>query len=228
MPSVPFVVGLLLAAGAGSRMGQPKAGVEVEGHTMVERSVEVLLGGGCGEVLVVLGAGAQDLSPRLSAETPGWGERVSTVHCVRWEDGLSASLRTGLASLAARGRGCPVAVLVHLVDLPDVGPEVVRRVLEGAEDGRPWSTVLARAAYDGRAGHPAVIGQRHWQGVMDTARGDRGAGRYLREQQAVLIECGDLAAGRDVDTRADLAAYLDQPGQEASPRPWEHGPQGGR
>ncbi|MGB7449486.1 MAG: nucleotidyltransferase family protein [Ornithinimicrobium sp.] len=213
MPSIPFVVGLLLAAGEGSRMGRPKAAVELAGQTMLERSVETLLRGGCGEVQVVLGAGAEGLAGRVGTAAARWGDRVSTVECVQWQDGVSASLRTGLASLAARGRGCPVAVLVHLVDLPDVGSEVVERVLEQGGEGQPWSRALVRAAYDGRAGHPALIGQGHWQGAVDSAQGDRGAGRYLREHQAVLVECGDLAAGRDVDTPQELSTYQDEAGR---------------
>jgi len=190
-------------------MGQPKAGVEVEGRTMAERAVDALLDGGCREVLIVLGAGAEPLGTRLDAAGGGWGHRVSTVECVQWESGLSASLRTGLASLAARGRGCPVAALVHLVDLPDVGPEVVERVLAQGHEEQAWSRALARAAYDGEAGHPALVGQRHWQGIMDTAQGDRGAGRYLREHRAALVDCSDLADGLDLDTPDQLAAYLE-------------------
>lgn len=194
-------------------MGRPKATVELGDRTMVERGVEVLLEGGCREVLVVVGAGAEAVGAQLDVAADGWADRVSTVECVHWDSGLSASLRTGLASLAARGRGCPVAALVHLVDLPDVGAPVVERVLARGNEEQPWSKTLVRAVYGGREGHPALIGLHHWQGVMNSARGDRGAGRYLREQGAVRVECRDLAAGRDVDTPEDLAAYLRDDGQ---------------
>lgn len=189
-------------------MGRPKAGVEIGGRTLVEHGVEVMLQGGCREVLVVLGADADPIGAQLAASADGWGDRVATVECVQWESGLSASLRTGLASLAARGRGCPVAALTHLVDLPDVGPSVIERILDRASDQQPWSKAIVRAVYNGREGHPALIGLHHWQGVMDSAQGDRGAGRYLREHGAVPVECGDLAAGVDLDTPEDLAAYL--------------------
>jgi CTP:molybdopterin cytidylyltransferase MocA len=53
-------------------------------------------------------------------------------------------------------------------------------------------------------GHPTLLGRDHWTGVVDTARGDRGARDYLAEHPPVLVECGDLATGRDVDTADDL------------------------
>ena len=63
---------------------------------------------------------------------------------------------------------------------------------------------LARAAYQGVPGHPVVIGRDHWRGVLDVAAGDRGARDYLAAHDHALVECGDLATGRDVDTPDDL------------------------
>ncbi|MGB3762089.1 MAG: nucleotidyltransferase family protein [Ornithinimicrobium sp.] len=209
MPTAHPVTGLLLAAGQGSRMGSPKAVVEVEGRTLTERAVDVLLDGGCADVLVVLGADAQRVRTRLEAGRAAWGDRVTTAECANWAGGVSESLRTGLAALAARGRRCPRATLIHLVDLPDIGADVVARVLDqGREDG--WPMALSRAAYHGRPGHPALVGVTHWQGVMDTAVGDRGAGPYMRRNDAVLVDCDDLSHGKDVDTPAELAAYLER------------------
>ena len=87
------------------------------------------------------------------------------------------------------------AALVTLVDLPDVGSDVVRRLLD-----RPVSAdTLARATYDGTPGHPVLIGRDHWAGVIESATGDRGARSYLGTHDVELVECGDLATGRDVD-----------------------------
>ncbi|MGB3184454.1 MAG: nucleotidyltransferase family protein [Ornithinimicrobium sp.] len=207
------ITGLLLAAGQGSRMGQPKAIVEIEGRTLTEIAVETLLAGGCRDVLVVLGADAQRVRTRLEISQAAWTQRVVTAECPNWSNGISASLRTGLASLAARGKTCPAATLVHLVDLPDIGAHVVGRVLDQGRRKAGLPLVLARAAYAGVAGHPALIGQAHWQGVMDSARGDRGAGSFLRRHDAALVECGDLAAGRDLDTPAELQAYREERGR---------------
>jgi molybdenum cofactor cytidylyltransferase/nicotine blue oxidoreductase len=88
------------------------------------------------------------------------------------------------------------AVVVSLVDLPDVTGEVVRRVAHlGTDPG-----VLARATYDGEPGHPVLLGRDHWAGVAASATGDRGARDYLATHTVFEVECGDLATGRDRDT----------------------------
>ena len=53
-------------------------------------------------------------------------------------------------------------------------------------------------------GHPVAIGRDHWAAVLTTARGDRGARDHLRATPHRLVECGDLATGRDLDTAGDL------------------------
>ena len=58
-----------------------------------------------------------------------------------------------------------------------------------------------RAAYDGVPGHPVLIGRDHWDGVVASAVGDRGARDYLAAHGVALVECGDLATGVDVDRR---------------------------
>ena len=74
----------------------------------------------------------------------------------------------------------------------------------------PWSVAcwepgadkaaLIRTTYDGRPGHPVVIGREHWFGVRAAAVGDRGARDYLANHALVEVECGDLATGDDVDS----------------------------
>ena len=181
------VVGLLLAAGAGSRMGRPKALVrDAAGEPWLVRGVRALHDGGCDSVSVVLGAAADEAVLLLE------GTGAAVVLAEDWADGMAASLRAGLSSLA--GTDAEAAV-VSLVDLPDVGADVVRRVVGGGA-GRD---ALARASYDATPGHPVVIGRDHWAGVLDTATGDRGARDYLAARDVQLVECGDLATGHDVD-----------------------------
>ncbi len=181
------VTGLLLAAGAGSRMGRPKALVRSpDGEPWLARSVEVLRAGGCSQVVVVLGAAA-DAARELLPD----GARV--VVAADWAEGLSASLRAGLAALDDTDAE---AAVVLLVDLPDLVPAVVARLLPAD------ATTIARAAYDGEPGHPVVLGRDHWAAVATTTSGDHGARDYLRARSELvrLVECADLASGVDQDT----------------------------
>ncbi len=172
-------VGVLLAAGAGRRYGKPK--VLVDGW--LDKAVGALRDGGCADVVLVLGA-AQVAAP------PG----VIAVTAPQWREGLSASVRTGLAQ--ADRMHADYAVL-HVIDTPDVGPAVVARVLGRAVASHSG---LARASFDNRPGHPVVIARRHWPEVLTQISGDQGAGAYLRSRRDVeIVDCSDLASGQDVD-----------------------------
>jgi CTP:molybdopterin cytidylyltransferase MocA len=173
--------GLLLAAGAGHRMGTPKALV----GDWLTRGVDVLIAAGCAPVVVVLGAALEQAQARLH------GRRVIVAATTGWSDGISASLRAGIGAIPV---GAPAAV-VTLVDLPDVGETVVRRVLERGAG----PATLTRATYHGRPGHPVVLGRAHWPGILAVANGDVGARPYFEQHSPELVECADLASGRDVD-----------------------------
>ena len=189
-------LGLLLAAGAGRRMGSPKALLRDDaGRSFLLRSVAVLHDGGCDPVVVVLGAEADRARELLDGA-------ADVVLADDWAEGMGASLRAGLAAAEPTEAR---SVLVSLVDLPDVGAPVVRRLLQQAGTG---AEVLARAAFDGTPGHPVLLGRDHWAGVSATARGDRGARDYLEEHPPLLVECGDLATGQDVDTPDHLRSRL--------------------
>lgn len=181
------VVGVVLAAGAGTRAGGPKAVRRTAaGVPWLHLVVRRLLDGGCAEVVVVLGASA----PAAGALVPA--EAVPVV-CVRWADGLSASLRAGLEA-TARLRPTAVAVAVTPVDIPDGNPATLRRLLP-----RLSSDCLVRATFEGRPGHPVLIGRDHWRPFADSLSGDAGGAGYLRSHGAVPVECGDLESGDDHD-----------------------------
>ncbi|WP_107417919.1 nucleotidyltransferase family protein [Streptomyces sp. CB03238] len=191
----PRIAGLLLAAGGGRRLGgRPKALLQHRGRPLVEHAVGVLRAGGCEVVHVVLGASAGSVRERASL--PG----CALVDNPDWEEGMGSSLRAGLASLSGSGAD---AAVVSLVDQPGIGPEAVRRVAAAYRS----RDALASAAYDGKRGHPVLIGAERWADVGVSAEGDRGARAYLKEHEAsiVLVECGDVAEPYDIDTVADLA-----------------------
>ncbi|WP_232549509.1 NTP transferase domain-containing protein [Propioniciclava soli] len=178
--------GLLLAAGAGTRFGGPKAlARDADGSAWLLRALAALRP--CAGITVVLGAGASQAAGLVPPS-------VRAVLAARWADGLGASLRAGLDAVAASDHD---AVLVSLVDLPDVDARVTQRVLAAASG----ASALARATYGGVPGHPVLLGRAHWDGVLATAVGDRGAGSYLAAHidRVRGVECGDLASGADVD-----------------------------
>jgi len=180
------VAGILLAAGAGSRLGQPKATVEIGGKALAARGISLLRAGGAQPVVIVTGAVAVDL--------PG----VLIVHNPDWRTGMGSSLAAGLATVPD---DCAAAVIA-LVDQPLVGPAAVGRLIAAYRAGAS----VAVAAYDGVPRNPVLIGRQHWPAVTALAVGDVGARPFLRAHPELVtpVECGDTGSADDVDTQADL------------------------
>ena len=190
------VAGVLLAAGEGSRFGQPKALVELNGQTLAERGVGLLRAGGADPILVVTGAVPLELDRTLTVDNP------------QWRTGMGSSLRAALQALSEAGRGPEVgndigAVVVALADQPLVGAEAVARLIAAYRGGAS----VAVAAYDGQPRNPVLLAREHWPEVIATATGDQGARTFLRTRPELvtLVECGDTGRPDDIDTPADLA-----------------------
>lgn len=184
-----IIAGLLLAAGQGSRLGRPKALVEIDGRRLVDRAVEVLRTGGLAPVVVVSGAAPIDI--------PG----VTVAHNPDWPTGMGSSLRTGLAALPPDAD----AVVVTLVDQPGIGPEAVRRLVTAYEAGAE----VAVATYGGAPRNPVLLARAHWSAAAASATGDRGARAFLRTHPGLVtpVECADVASPDDIDTPADLTRF---------------------
>ncbi|MFA1542138.1 nucleotidyltransferase family protein [Actinomadura monticuli] len=181
--------GLLLAAGEGSRLGRPKATLELDGERLVDRGVRTLREGGCTPVLVVAGAAQIEVIGAVVVPNPDW------------RDGMGSSLRAGLAALPP---ACP-AVVIALVDQPLVTPAAVGRLIAAYEGGAG----IAVATYGGARRNPVLLSAAHFAAAAEAAVGDQGARGYLRDHADLVtaVPCDDVAAPDDIDTPGDLAAF---------------------
>jgi CTP:molybdopterin cytidylyltransferase MocA len=180
------VAGVLLAAGEGSRLGGPKALVEVGGQSLGSRGATMLRSGGADPVIVVTGAATVDVPGALLVHNPAW------------QSGMGSSMAAGLAAVPGH---CAAAVLA-LADQPLVGPAAVRRLIRAFRDGAS----VAVAAYDGQPRNPVLIAREHWPQAVALAVGDVGARPFLRAHPdlVTLVECSDTGRPDDVDTPEDL------------------------
>jgi CTP:molybdopterin cytidylyltransferase MocA len=194
---------VLLAAGEGSRFGQPKALIELGGSTLAERGVTMLRAGGADPVLIVTGAAEVELAG------------VRTVHNPEWRTGMGSSLRAALSELGAAaevgaaevgaagvGPAEVGAAVIALADQPLVGAEAVSRLIGAYRAGAS----VAVATYDGQPRNPVLLAREHWADVITAATGDAGARAFLRARPELVtpVECGDTGSPDDVDTVADL------------------------
>jgi nicotine blue oxidoreductase len=196
MPS--HVAGLLLAAGGGSRLGQPKALVELGGQTLAARGVALLRTGGAAPIVVVTGAAPVGLPAVTLVDNPAW------------RTGMGSSLVAGLEALAGQPPSCR-AVVIALADQPLIGPESVRRLIAAHAAGAP----IAVATYDGRPRNPVLIDRAHWPELLATTTGDTGARPFLRAHPDLVtpVDCTGTGRPDDIDTPEDLARARAATGQ---------------
>ncbi|RAX17324.1 nucleotidyltransferase family protein [Pseudarthrobacter sp. AG30] len=228
------VTGVLLAAGAGTRLGLgPKALLPYRGRPLVEVLAGKLLKGGCREVVVVVGAGASEV------------QAAAALACCRvvvnpeWQSGMGSSFLLGNNTADPEDH-----LLIALVDQPGLTPEIVRRLLAAHHPGRITAAAYrgpesdggqlgglpdagsplggspdthspdGSAGHDGnrgqswelRRGHPLLIDGSLRPSVAATVTGDAGARIFLRTHPELVdeVDCSDQSSGEDIDTPDQL------------------------
>ncbi len=186
---------IILAAGASTRMGEPKQLLDLDGRPLLVHAVEAALASPAWPVVVVLGAHAEKIRPVLArlpvliAENPAWAE------------GMAASLRAGITTLRQFSRRLDAA-LIALCDQPAFSAATIARIVAAQrETGR--SIVAAR--YNGRHGAPALFLREHFA-ALAALTGEEGARALLNGDPAhvATVDLPELAL--DLDTPADVAS----------------------
>jgi molybdenum cofactor cytidylyltransferase len=189
---------IVLAAGASTRMGEPKQLLRYRGATLLRRAVDAALGTGCDPVVVVLGADAE----RARAEVSDTAAVV--VVNESWAEGMGSSIRVGVAALDdAR------AALVTLCDNPLVTSSVLGRLVDAYLAER--SLLVASEYESGGArvrGVPALF-DRDLFPELSSLRGSEGARRIVERNASRATFVSVPEAAFDVDTPEDFAALGD-------------------
>lgn len=187
---------IILAAGASTRMGEPKQLLPITGLPLIIRATEAALGSSAWPVVVVLGAHADKIRPLLAsypvliAENPAWIE------------GMASSLRTGIATLQQFSRSVNAAV-VALCDQPAFSAQIIEQLIHvQRESGR--SVVASR--YNGRNGAPALFLREHFA-ALATLTGEAGARDLLNSAPESIATVNLPEMATDLDTPADYVAY---------------------
>lgn len=191
-----MVVGVILAAGASSRMGRRKPFLPIGGDTFLTRVCRTLLEAGTDDLVVVAGPEHAAVADAVRAA----GLRARVVENARRDEGQLSSLLVGLAVADRPGVD---AILVHLVDAPLVRPETVHAVLEAF---RRTQAPIVRPEVGGRHGHPVLFSRRVFD---DLRRADPAVGAkavvHAHAAEVCSVPVDDEGAWRDFDTPDDLA-----------------------
>ena len=191
-----MISGIVLAAGASSRMGQAKAALPLgqTGETVVARVVRTLLEGGVPNVVVVAGAHID----AVRAAMPRHESRARVIEHLGWAQGQLSSL---LAGLDAIDDPLLEAAVVTLVDVPLVRSATVADVIAA---WRRTRAPIVRPAQGSRHGHP-VIFDRSIFADLRSADPDTGAKAVfeIHRERILNVEVNDAGAFEDMDTPAD-------------------------
>ena len=196
MSNRPVIDGIVLAAGASSRMGEPKPLLQAGDTTFIERAVHLLRDAGCRYVAAVVND-SDDWIVRL-ADTSGAAAIINDADGSEQID----SLRLGIANLPEDYD----AIIVLPVDFPRVQPQTVQRLLERyAEQPAP----VLNPVYNGQAGHPVIFSR---DVVTELMRPDLPDGartivdRHRADAQG--LEVDDAGVLIDIDTPADYEQHV--------------------
>ncbi len=192
MQNAGRVAAVVLAAGASSRFGRPKALAQLWGRPLLQHTLDAVQAAGPAEVVVVLGGDADEIRHALE-----WHSE-SVVRNPSPDDGLSSSLRIGLASLGSASE----AALIFLGDQPTVQAGAVASLL--AVFVTPTRPIAMPLYANGGGPNPLLIHRSAWPLALE-ARGDRGLGPVLREHPDLITEVHVAGSNPDVDTPDDLA-----------------------
>lgn len=218
------VIGVLLAAGAGRRLGHgPKALLVLEGEPLVVRMVRALLGGGCDEVVVVVGADGDQVRQVLHEVFGSPPGHLCIVVNEAWQTGMGSSFRRGIAAAASRVTDCfpsyaidrvagiRGSVMVALVDQLDVDDTVVAQLITEALPQRVTAAGYPDSTGQVRRSHPLIFPLAMAQDAAAVAAGDVAGRAWLREHPELIdvVNVGHLATGHDLDTVADLRWWAD-------------------
>jgi molybdenum cofactor cytidylyltransferase len=195
-PRRPAIAAIVLAAGKSTRMAPHNKLLVTDpsGKPMVARVVDNVLSSGARPVVLVTGHRPEDIRAALG------GRPVIYAHAEKFGEGLSESLKAGIAALPAN----VAAAIVCLGDMPLVTGRIIDRLLAAwdPDEGRS----IVQPTHQGRPGNPILWDRRYFPEIA-TLSGDVGARALLQRhaEQVAEVEIGDDAVLRDFDTVDSLA-----------------------
>jgi molybdenum cofactor cytidylyltransferase len=186
-------VGVILAAGASSRLRQPKQLVEIDGETLLRRTARIAAESGCHPIVVVLGFAVDRMRGELE------GLDAITVVNGGWRAGMGSSMRCGVeAALQMNPR--PENILLLVCDQFRLTADFLRGLLHvhGCSE-----YPIAAARYNGGLGVPAVFSSIFFPSLL-AVNEDRGARRILERNAEHVAPVDFPEGGLDLDTPEDL------------------------
>ena len=188
---------VLLAAGRSERMGRNnKLLLNVDGIPLVRKSAINILNSNVTSITVVTGFDENKIVNALS------GLNVNFVKNINFREGLSSSLKAGLANITPT----PSAVIICLADMPKIQPEHINQLIENFDPLKGWEICIP--TNNGKRGNPVLIGSRFFPYIFETS-GDFGAKQVMKQHsdKIVEVEIGTSDIHFDIDTQDEYENF---------------------
>ena len=200
------VAGIILSAGASTRMGTPKQLLPIQGGTILGRVLNEALNSDLDKVILVLGHKAKDIMEVLGPILTH--PKLKVIENKHYKEGLSTSIIAGLSQV----EGSHGHVMILLGDMPSITSNLINLLLRAfLASHKPLGAIKLK----GKRSHPVIFSRTLYH-ELHALRGDVGAkGLFQKYRDRVcLVEPEESYDNRDIDTQED---YLEFKG----PRPPE-------
>jgi molybdenum cofactor cytidylyltransferase len=183
------IAAVVLAAGASTRLGQPKQLIRFHGEQLIDRTIRIAHEAGATSIFVVLGSEYEAILAAI--RTDHFGARILINK--GWRHGMATSIALGVAAAERVGAN---DVIVLTCDQVTVTPEHLQSLILASRRER-----VAASLYHGRGGIPAIFPEFSFHALQDLS-GDEGAREVLQGDSVLTVA---LPGGEfDIDTPADL------------------------
>lgn len=180
---------VLLAAGASSRLGKPKQLLLYKGKTFLQNVLSAAINAQLDPVIAVLGAEETIIRKEIGEKN------IYNVFNSEWQEGIASSIRCGLQELEKIAPNADAAILM-VCDQPYITSSLLKDLLVTQQQtGKP----IVASHYNGVAGTPALFHKTIFPELL-LLKGDKGAGKILREKTGQVATIPFPLGSIDIDT----------------------------
>jgi molybdenum cofactor cytidylyltransferase len=181
---------VILAAGASTRLGQPKQNLVYQNKTLLQQAIETALASVCRPVIVILGANTEVIRPTIETQP------VHIFHNKDWKEGIASSIRLGVAELK-KFEPAITSIILMLCDQPYISTSLLNEFVHAKE-----KKGIIACAYNDTIGAPVLFDAKYFD-ELSLLTGADGAKKLLFKYPGNVHSIAFPRGGVDIDTSED-------------------------